>query len=307
MAHPSHRYLKYLLLKAQVTGTPIEWKEVCSLLERIHILSIAEDKFKDMAVMTAKPPRGLRFHSPQHKVTAEFMKKHDVYELWNPPISMADVLRMLGSNAQAVETTQVLIAGRLESAEISEKLLKKHHLKVSAEAVDMLRKFFWDVEATSYSEWEILLRGRSMRSSILASLHSSPDQARYRAGFQPKVEGKKTLREALRGVYFRLEATRYMPDNEEVVGMLTRLTKELGNIFTVLYGDGAGLDDILKELRVISMKTWKPKIAALKSLAPNGNHSGSGVAFLTDGKGDDDDDRSDAGATVGRGPEEADA
>jgi hypothetical protein len=74
----------------------------------------------------------------------------------------------------------------------------------------------------------------------------------------------------------RVEATRLLPDNKDTVRMLATLSKELVGVHNALYGEGAGVEDMMKELQRFIMERNAPNVVPITKLAPKGNFSGSG-------------------------------
>jgi hypothetical protein len=108
-------------------------------------------------------------------------------------------------------------------------------------------------------------------------LNGSKNQSLFRAGFSPQIDGRKALREAHRNLAMRIEASRFMPDTVVTARILSHLTKELVTTHTALYGDGAGLEDMMKDLQKFVMERNAPNVVPISKIAPKGNFSNSGT------------------------------
>jgi len=287
MSHPSTYYIKFLIVRAVARHEEIDARKVNRVLGEYDLLNVSDFEYEDI-LHRIKVPKDIQFRDFEHERTVEYMKMQGIYEIWNPTPAQAEVFRILRQGMVA-DTVKILLMGRLPSAEISQLVAQKHDFDATPVAIETFASFFWNVSLTGYSEWELLLRGRHMRGHMLACLYGSKDQARYRAGFNPKVEGKRSLKDLHRTVHFRVEATRFMQDNEDMANIVSKLSKELVSVHQAIYGEGAGLEDVLREFKAFMMKTREPNIKPLRELAPEGNYSGSGKARLKLTKGNDDD------------------
>lgn len=311
MAHPSQKYITFLYIKSRIVNTKGTPSRINEELRSVHALSIDPDDF-ELLIRDIYVPVGLQYFNYRHHATAEFMKSQGLYEVWNPAVGGAELFHLL-NHAQATETAQILLMGRIHPKEVVDKLYRKHRLSVTTEAIELFKRVLWDVDATSYSEWHRLLKTAPLRTSFLACLHGSPDQARFRAGFQPMIEGKKTLKDAYRTIHFMIEGLRGRPDSKEAASMIAMLSKELAGLYNAIYGDGAGLEDVLREFKAFMLQPEDPKIKPLKDLAPLGNFSNSGVKFIEDGQRKRQEEMEnvdgDADTGLGAGPraQEADA
>lgn len=286
MAHPSARYIKYLIIRAKATKFAALLLNVNRVLKSLDLLEVGEDEFTHM-VESISVPAGIQFWAPEHERTIEFMKKSQVYEMWNPGKTEEETYSLLKQSLIA-ETAKILLMGRLEPDEVASLLSMKHGYAVSPSCIEIFRDYFWNVATTSYEEWNTLLTGKQLRGHLLACLYGSKDQARYRAGFNPKVEGKRSLKDLHRTLHFRLEATRFMQDSAHTAETVASLSRELVNVYQAIYGEGAGLEDVLREFKAFMLQNRDPEVVSIKELAPNGNFTGSGVKFLSAKKDDED-------------------
>jgi len=104
-------------------------------------------------------------------------------------------------------------------------------------------------------------------------------QALYRAGFSPRVDGNRAMKEAYRQAYFRLESLRFQPDTKTTMNAYSQLTSRMVSVHDILYAQGSGLQDQLKQFRQIMMKHKDPDVEAVDRIIDKmegGSYSGDG-------------------------------
>jgi len=308
MSHPSTNYLKYLTIKGLAEGEILDVDGVEeSELSKTH--DGPSDALKELQlfydelqyVMTElglpgysfvefrrmhrhlKIPKYVQFHNPRHKKTSEFMDRMGVREIWNPGPGEREVFVIL-KNHLVQDTIKILLMGRVSPLDIASRVSRKFDINLPVPAVQLYYRYFWNVQKASATEWNDHLRGNYLRSHLMASLHGSPGQALYRAGFNPRIDGAVSLKDLQRTLHYRLEATRMMPDNTDTASILSRLSNQLLTVHQVLYGEGAGLEDTLRKFREFRMELKKVEATPIHELAPHGNYSNSGAKEKEDGR-----------------------
>jgi hypothetical protein len=294
MAHPTTYYLKYQM--AEGWGDPDDPVTRGSLnngLREYGYPELLEDQY-DYIFSRFKPPEELRVNFPKHRMTRAFMKKEKIFELWNGGEVVKRVLsELLDGPAMIRQDIHLMMMGRMPHEAICAKVNKKWRLRpaFTAEMLDVYAHYFWNVKLASYDEWTLMLEGRAYRDSYIASLMCGDQQAMYRAGFSPKVEGKKALKEAYIQAYFRLEAARHEPDSKGTIASFSRLTQRLLSLHAKLHAEGSGLAEQLKEFRQIMMERKDPNVKAIDAvIGAVGSHSGDGGPTILPGDHQDDDD-----------------
>jgi hypothetical protein len=283
MGHPSTNYVRYLVVRGAAEGdlrdadsTLAYYNEVVDTLTYYNLPPIGDRSFERL-IWELRVPLGLQVNNLRHKKTQEYMKQEGLYDIWNPTPKQKEVFNLL-RRPLAMDTIKVLLMGHIFPDEISGRVARKHRLEVSEEAVAMFAHYFWDVEFVSQLDWKSLLQGHPLKDHMMAALNGSPEQARYRAGFTPAIDGERTLKDAHMAIHFRIEATRNMPDSPDTASVLARLAKELVNIHQSIYGEGAGLEEILRKFKAFKMETKDPEVREIMDLAPSGNYSGASLS-----------------------------
>jgi hypothetical protein len=302
MSHPSSNYVRYLLVKGLAEGKIVDAKTLAKArAANPRGLKCDEDEaleffcgevIRDLITLQLPPllgewelerylnqvklPRSFQFWNPNHGSSAEFMRDQGIYEMWAPTASDKRLFDML-SLKPVVDTVKLLIMGRVNVVEIPDWVRQKHKVDIDPETLRLFKHYFWDTDIASYDEWSVYLRSSASKHHLLSAYAGSPAQALYRAGFNPRIDGKRALNDVQRSIHFRLEATRSMPDNAETASIISRLAKELASIHQVLYGEGAGLEEVLRKFQQLRMANKDPGVVDIRKLAPHGNFSNSGV------------------------------
>ena len=280
MRHPSEYYVRYLLAKGYANGSE-SYKTVQVTLQNYGLLEISQEAF-DCIRDQFSPPAAFFFQNKRHPATAEFMREQKIYALWAPHAEERAAVELIRLPLVR-EVIQVLLMGRIAPTDIAIRISGRFKQEVTARTIQTYAHYFWNVDLCGIQEWSTHLHGHPMRDSYLSALVGSPNQALYRAGFSPKINGKQALAELHRGLALRIEATRRFPDTRDTALMLAALTKAFLDVHTALHGEGAGMEEMMKEF--LKFKMQRPQgepgkkradVIPIRDLAKNGNFSGSG-------------------------------
>ena len=282
VGHPSEYFLQFTL--AQAWGDDDQDVTQASLNETLAaygLLEISEPSYNRMKA-TFEPPEGFRFHNHRHKETRDWMKDQKISTLWQPVKDDRRVLpEIVDGNMLVKHDIHILLMGFIPHAVIAEKVSTKYRLNpvFTERMISMYSHYFWNVSRATYEQWETLLDGKKYKDSYMASLMCGEQQALYRAGFSPRVDGTRGLKEAYRQAFFRLEALRYHPDTKTTMSSYSQLTARMVSVHDILYAQGSGLQDQLKQFRTIMMKHKDPDVKALDTVIDKlngGSYSGDG-------------------------------
>lgn len=271
MSHPSHYYIRFMMLQ----GWPEETVEtVNETLRGVGFPEVSESEFLQIEG-SLTPPANFSPGSKSHGPTIKHLKEEKVFDLWSSKKESVEAVRLV-SLPQVRETVQILLMGRFDPQDISSRVRGKYKKDISAKAITAYRHYFWNTELVGMAELRQFLWTCPMRDAYIASMWGSKNQALFRAGFSPQIDGRKALREAHRNIAMRIEATRILPDTKDTARMLATLSKELVGVHNALYGEGAGVEDMMKELQRFIMERKAPNVVPINQLAPGGNYSHGG-------------------------------
>ena len=269
MAHPCHYFVKFMILQGWPDGETVD--TVNETLRSYGLPEIHTEEF-DQIRQALEPPKSFNFGAQTHRLTTKFMKEERVHTLWTnkkEDMGSVDIICL----PQIRETVQLLLLGRFSSREISDRIRRKFKKTFTPRAISVFRHYFWNSDVMGMQDIRNLMFKHPMRDAFMASMYGSKSQALFRAGFSPAIDGRKALREAHRNLAMRMEATRILPDTKDTIRMVATLAKELVGVHNALHGEGAGVEDMMKELQRFIMERDAPNVVPLHKLAPNNNFS----------------------------------
>jgi len=294
VGHPSENFIKFTL--AQAWGEEEQDTTLPALNKSLHefgLPGMMESQY-DALMADFKPPDGFRFNNKKHAPTKEFMEEEKIYGLWSPTKEEKRVLlEIVDGSAGVRHDLHLLLLGNLPHDVVAAKLNGKWRLspKFSEQMIDTYAHYFWNVGNTSQEDWSALLESKPYRDAFMAALRCGEQQALYRAGFSPRVDGTRALKEAHRQAYFRLEALRFEPDSKLTAEIYSKLTARMMSLHEALFAEGSGLQEQLKQFRQIMMKKKDPKVKAIDDvISAVGSYSEDGTEDLKPEKGDQDDE-----------------
>jgi hypothetical protein len=294
VGHPSEYFVKFTL--AQAWGDEDGETTLPALNKSLHefgLLGMMEEQY-DAIMADFKPPDGFRFNNKKHALTKEFMEDEKISGLWSPNKDEKRVLLEIVDGAAGVRhDLHLLLLGNLPHEVVADKLNSKWRLnpKFNEGMIDTYAHYFWNVGNTGQEDWAKLLEGRPYKDAFMAALRCGEQQALYRAGFSPRVDGTRALKEAHRQAYFRLEALRFEPDSKLTAEIYSKLTSRMMSLHEALFAEGSGLQEQLKQFRQIMMKKKDPNVKAIDEVITQvGSYSEDGSGELPQTKGDQDDE-----------------
>lgn len=282
MGHPAEYYAKFLLAKNWGSGEEPDVNTVNDTLRLMSIPGLLESQFNHIW-SRFDPPDGFDFvHGGVS--SEEFMAGHKLMTIWQGDAEIGRVLKeIITERPQLQFKINLLLLGRIPSGTIAEKLSERFSMfpPMTERMIDLYKHYFWKVDNAGYAEWSDVLVGSPYYDHYMASLYNGEHQAMWRAGFSPKVDVKKALKDAQRQIFFRLKALESQPDTKTVLDQVVKLTRELRYLYAALYAEGEGLPEKLRELRVFLMKHDIPDVQTLEALVD----TNKGGGFSGDGGG----------------------
>lgn len=282
MRHPSEYYIRYLLAADWGDDeSEIDLDSVNITLHEYGLPTLSEEAFERLRSIF-EAPDNFHFNSPSHKETVVFMRQEQIHTIWSPNEDMSRVLEeMLGdSNRTMQQTVHIMLMGDMPSDVIARLVSKRYRLKESLteDMVDLYRHYFWRVKNLNEREWEILLADDPHFDRHISSLYCGPQQAMFRAGFNPKYDYKQALRDTHRQVAFRIQYMGFKSDSKRNIDLLIKMSREQRALYNVLYGEGGGFEEQVREVRRFLMEHKIPDVKALDELiGEEGSYSGDGT------------------------------
>ena len=279
MRHPSEYYVRYLLAESWGDEEdPLDLESTNLTLEQYGLPRMNESQFEFQRT-TFEPPPTFRFNNRTHAATVAFMKQEKLHSLWDATEDMTRALKeMVGVNIQ--HTIHMLLMGDVPSRVIADKVSKKFRLQksLSEGMVDHYRHYFWRVHNMSERQWDEFLEFDKYHDQFMACLQGGDEQALFRAGFNPKYDYKQGLRDTHRQIVFRIQAMGFQSDEKRIIDLLIKMSREQRSLYQILYGEGGGFEEQVKEVRRFLMEHKEPAVKVLRDLiAEGGSYSGDGT------------------------------
>ena len=277
MRHPSEFYVRYLMAESWGDDEdPLDLESTNLTLEQYGLPRVNESQFEYLRT-TFEAPDTFRFNNRNHAASVAFMKEEKLFSLWKATEDMTRVLKeMVGVNIQ--HTTHLLLMGDVPSKVIADKVSRKFRLQksITEGMVDHYRHYFWRVQSLTEREWEEFLAGDRYYDQFMASLYGGDQQALFRAGFNPKYDYKQGLRDTHRQIVFRIQYLGFQADDKRIIDQLIKMSREQRSLYTLLYGEGGGFEEQVKEIRRFLMEHREPAVKILEELIAEGDGSYSG-------------------------------
>jgi hypothetical protein len=291
LGHPSEYFIKFTL--AGAWGSEEEATNLAALnatLKEFGLLHLTEPQYNSI-MADFQPPEGFRFNSSKHDATRKFMTSEKIHGLWNPNKNEKRVLlEVIDGHYMVRHDLNLLLMGNVPRDVVVQKINKKWNLNppFNVEMIDTYAHYYWNVGNVSIEEWHELLSSKPYKDAFMAALYCGEQQALYRVGFNPKVDGIRALKEAHRQAFFRMEALRYEPDSKATTADLSKLSARTMKLHEMLFAEGSGLQEQLKQFRQVMMRRKDPNVKAIDQVIKDvGSYSGDGSK---PDEGDQDDE-----------------
>lgn len=282
MRHPAEYYIRYLLAADWGDDeSEIDLDSVNFTLQDYGLPVATEEMFERLRSIFVAP-ENFHFNSPSHEETIVFMREEKIHTIWDPDEDMKRVLsEMLGdTNRILQQTVHILMMGDVPSIIVAQHVSKKYRLteSITEDMVDLYRHYFWRVRNLNEREWEALLADDPHFDKYISSLYCGAQQAMFRAGFNPRYDVKQALRDTHRQVTFRIQYMGFKSDSKRNIDLLIKMSREQRSLYAILYGEGGGFAEQMREVRRFLLEHKIPDVKALDELiGEDGSYSGDGT------------------------------
>jgi hypothetical protein len=290
MPHPSHYYVKFVLVQGWIIDPPPDHESITLALQVMGLPGLSENEFNRIRHMM-EIPTNLVFSNQRHQPTIDFMKKEKIFTIWQQDEAVKGVLNKLMENLRVRDRLDILLMGRVSSTEIVTRLNALFTLTtpITERMVDAYKHYFWNPDLLNLRDWDKLLEDDPRSDALIAAYLCGPEQAFYRAGFNPMPEDPQfPLRDYYRQAYYVLEASRYKPDTAAWIMMRSRMANDLKAFYELLYGGEKGRQDRDSSFREFVMKKDPAMYKTWEDM--QGTHTGDGTEKSKKKKGDQRDE-----------------
>ena len=274
MKCPALYFVKFLMIKdptqsdAQLMKTLGDWGFLSPEAEFFGFLR------------SSLPPRPAVFDPSNrlHRPSMQYLRDQQVYEMFFPTSGIEDAWALLADPTKRLVVEKIILA-RLDLKMAAQKVNRQYDWLLTEEGLKMFRHFFWNVKLLTFDEWGRYLYGRTaLYDQYMSLLQSDPKLAFFHLRLNQTLESKKMIQRTQEIAYFALEEVNLQPgvkaDKVKAIGVLGKVVTDCHNALST---SDMALSSVLKEFERFRMEHPELSPPDIKSLAPGGNYTGSGV------------------------------
>jgi hypothetical protein len=272
--HPANYFVKYVILANPTYSDP----EVNKILRDWGFLDPTDPKYFAWMRSDISPPPNFDPANKLHRPSMKFLREEKVYDIFYPGDAMQEAWDILSNPEKRLVVEQVLLA-RLDTKDASYRINKKQNWYLTAKGLELFRHYFWNVGLLTFDEWGRYLYGRAaLYERYMSLLQGSKNLAYFHLRLDQAMESKHMLKRAQEICFFTLEEAAQKPGTGiEKVKAITTLTKSLVDCHNALSTSDMALKDVLSQFENFRMKHPEVAPPSIRTLAPHGNYSDSGV------------------------------
>lgn len=175
LRHPARYYIYYLFSKRTVDSNTIvqtlddldllvppkdhpDWKED-------HKLFVAEIKAAQLALSTTFPAN-YNPHDLKHKPTVEFLRRHQILDMWSRDKFVAGASEIL-IDPHLRRMVEVMLLGPLDATSIAKRVRDRFELdevQMNARVIQSYAHYYWDHRAMNREQWKYVLNWRAAKN-----------------------------------------------------------------------------------------------------------------------------------------------
>lgn len=263
MRYPHTYFLKFLVFKKD------DIQKVC---EEFNLPVPTKSFVKELE--KTKLPENFKAEEDD-KISVEFLRQEGIYNLYFPDKSTKDAFSILAM-LEAKDAIQKLIISREESSRIAKTVNNKYKTKLSAEAIDRYRHYFWNPEIMKLEDWVELYQGYE-RTQIRHIYNNGPDYAKHVLGFIQTIQIKESLKELAASLHFDMQALKFAEADNYKVKALADIANTLIKIDEKLNTSQDTIKKELENFERIQLQHADTNIKGILDVAKVGNYQGSGI------------------------------
>jgi len=278
VAHPSHFFIKYLL----VSQEDVSRSSVNSTLALHGMAPVEPAYLAKLREEVGTTPEDFRPWDKSHAVTSRWLRQQRIYSFFHPDDATFEMREKVLSSPPMRRRIEGMILGNVSAREISYRL-QKAATPVNDIAISEYQHYFWNPEKMGLEDWSAyfdLDQGEegTGRTAVIASvyklaLNGGADVALYRMGVKRELDRKTIMLELQEELYYTFLETKTLPLSPKKVEMLTNLTRALSRVDDQLRSSDTTLHDVLKKFERFKVLSDQATVPRLIDLAPTGTVS----------------------------------
>lgn len=280
--HPSEHFIKFLMTQQRPEAQ--DDKYVLMMVTSLGYPAPASDYLIWLRTqMAPKIPAGFQPQNRYHRDSVKFLRAEGIYSLHNPDEPTREASTVV-THLRARQLIEQLLLGHMEPKEIAKKVNAKLSEYFTTPCIEAYAHYYWNVDLLRVEEWAQLLEGYDIqKSKTLAILQMGPAMALHSAGFQQQIESKMVLREMLESLYFDFREWKTKPLSASRTKALVDISKSAAHLDERLSQADSAIKESLVAFEKFRMKHAELTVPDVKSVATEGNYTGSGAKLLEAG------------------------
>jgi hypothetical protein len=202
------------------------------------------------------------------------LRQEGIYNLYFPDKATKDAFSIL-SLLEPKDAIEKLIIAREEAAKIAKTVNNKYRTKLSAEAIDRYKHYFWNPEIMKLEDWVSLYEGYE-KTQIRHIYNNGPDYAKHVLGFIQTIQIKESLKELAASLHFDMQALKFAEADKDKVKALADIATALIKIDEKLNTSQDNIKKELENFERIQLQHADTNIKGILDVAKIGNYQGSG-------------------------------
>ena len=271
-SHPAHRFILYLLVSMEDPTL----QSVCATLQLYGLAPCTPACFARAFEEVNPIPAGFNPAARAHAESRNYLRKLRIYSLFHPEPHTQEMRDRILPDPRLRMRIETLLLGKVQPHQIARRLTKDGE-RISHEAVEEFRHYFWNVEGMSFEDWGDYFvsdeGGRTWRfqSTLASALHCGSEVALQRAGLTRSLD----MQEVLERMALELDATfreiQQLPLSAAKVEMMNATIRTMLRVDERRQESDAALQEVLKRFERFRMRQDPAKLPTLGTLAPTGS------------------------------------
>lgn len=264
MKHPSHFYIKFLILQGCDKDQVNTYLKDMGL-PPLHKVAL-DDFTKFRQDLLRKAPEDFNMYDDTHAPSVRFCKQEQIHGLVSQTEEVRGCLKILESGQAKRDVTLALI-GRLPTKEVVE-VCAQHGIDVTAKVLEALQHYYLNVPLLTIAEWATLIPTFAAKDTqqMMSTLEGGPSVAAYKLGLAKNATIKDTIQIAVDSIQATIMEIRHWPASMDKVKMLSDMVTALAKAHDVMNTSEQELASVAKELRGFKMARAATKPVPLKIL-----------------------------------------
>jgi hypothetical protein len=272
--HPAANLLRFLLVQdPQITDAQLQKQ-----LDDWGFLSADMNYLGFLRQSIPAQPTPFFPQNRAHRESVRYLRNLEIYEMFNPNEAMNEAWEVLSNPEQRLVVEQILLA-RLDLKIAATKVNEKRDWHLTSDGLSCYRHYFWNVPSLTFDEWGRYMFSRtSLYERYMALLTAPPKLAFYHLRLDQSIDSKRMIQDAQMIAHKTLLEIDERPGSTiEKVKSINLLSKVIIEAHAALSTSDMALKDVLKQFEHWRMDHPQLLPPSIKTLAPVGNFSGSGL------------------------------